>query len=755
MTDNSRVMENQDLIEKKFSILQEISTAIVATDNISSIANLILDLAINYTNAEKGSLMLINEQGELYIHAARGIDIQLVNSYRVKIGEGIAGTVAKNRLPVLVEDIENDKDFKDIKRDRYKTKSFISCPLISKKRLLGILNINDKKDNMPFTDDEFALLKIIANQAAITLENVFIMSQFKAKAADLEEINRKLIDTDVMKTEFITRVSHELRSPLNSIKGAIYCLKRSEKLSAIHTKEFYDIISTETNKLITTVENLLDFQRLEDNTQIIKKSIINLPDFLNEILNSTLLKTSLTRKNLTLKLDIKENLSSIVGDKIRIAQFFINLIEGLIEYIEKGDSIGITVNENDYVNINLIISRSLPSYLMPNLFDSKTMFHKNHREKRLKLYLAYRISKIHRWDLNAENKDDTFVVSVAIPKSTRQKIEAVIDTTMTMFNEFIADLLYLNICSIMLTDELTGTLSINSAIGLDEEVIKRTRIKIGDSIAGRVALEGRPLLIDNVEDDTRFKRKSIPQYNTKSLLSVPLKINDRVVGVVNLNNKKSSESFTERDLHIASVVSERISHFIETLYSSECREGDFNQFITSLDSLLTAKKKYRKKDSILQDLMNMIMDKLEASEEAKKLALYISMIYDIGLALVDEDILNKKELLPSETTSLRIHPYTAVDLINKFEFSEDVKKAILYHHEKYDGTGYPERLKGEEIPFISRVLSVADAFCAMITERPYRKALTKDNALKEIKKGSGSIYDPKVVKAFEEVVNFF
>ncbi len=151
----------------------------------------------------------------------------------------------------------------------------------------------------------------------------------------------------------------------------------------------------------------------------------------------------------------------------------------------------------------------------------------------------------------------------------------------------------------------------------------------------------------------------------------------------------------------------------------------------------------------------MIMDKLEASEEAKKLALYISMIYDIGLALVDEDILNKKELLPSETTSLRIHPYTAVDLINKFEFSEDVKKAILYHHEKYDGTGYPERLKGEEIPFISRVLSVADAFCAMITERPYRKALTKDNALKEIKKGSGSIYDPKVVKAFEEVVNFF
>ena len=89
--------ESQKLFEKKFAILQEISSTIVSTDNIDTISNLMLDLAISYTNAEKGSLMLINEREELCIFASRGIPPQLVKSYSTKLGEGIAGFVAKNR----------------------------------------------------------------------------------------------------------------------------------------------------------------------------------------------------------------------------------------------------------------------------------------------------------------------------------------------------------------------------------------------------------------------------------------------------------------------------------------------------------------------------------------------------------------------------------------------------------------------------------------------------------------------------------
>ncbi|MDH5769208.1 MAG: GAF domain-containing protein, partial [Nitrospirota bacterium] len=577
-------MGNSELLEKRISILQEISNAIVVTDNIGSIATLMLDLAINYSNAEKGSLMLINKRGELYILAARGMDIQFINTYRVKIGEGIAGTVAKNRLPVLVEDIEMDKNFKGEKRDRYKTKSFISCPIVSKERLLGVLNINDKRDSTPFTEDEFALLKIIANQAAITLENAFLMTQLRAKAIDLEEINRRLIETDAVKTEFLTRVSHELRTPLNSIKGAIFYLNQSEKLSRDEYKDFHSIISTETDKLVSIVENQLDFLRLEDEARIIKRSVINLASLLREILDTKLLKTTLAKKNIQLEVDIQESISDIVGDKTRVGQFFINLIEGLSHYLEKDDTIGISINENDFVKVNLILSRRIPETLLPYLFTSKYIFEP--QPEGLKLYLARMVAEIHRWNLNAENRDDIFLLSLTIPKSTREKVEVAINTTMEIFIEFIAELLDLNICSIMLVDELTGELSIKGAKGLDDEVIKRTKIRIGDSIAGWVALEGKPLLIENIETDPRLRRRSITQYSTKSLLSLPLKIHDRVIGVLNLNNKKTAESFSTQDLYVASALSERVSHFIERLYSGKYGENEMKQFITSFDSLL-------------------------------------------------------------------------------------------------------------------------------------------------------------------------
>lgn len=743
-------MEPQ-LLEKKFLILQEISHLITATNDINALANFLLDRAIEYTNAEKGSLMLLNEKDELYILASRGFDMQFIETYRVRLGEGIAGIVAQDRIPVLVEDIDGDERFNRKKRDHYKTKSFISCPLISRDKMLGVININDKKDVAPFREDEFNLLKVIADQAAIALENAFLLNQLRIKAAELEEINRKLIETDVDKTEFITRISHELRSPLNSIKGAIYYLQQSEKLKRNKLKEFYDIILTETTGLTSIVNNLLDFLRLENEAIVIKKSLINLESILREITEAKGLNSILTQKNLLLKIDIGKGTFNIVGDKIRVVQLFINLIEGLSYYIDSGNTIEMKVKEGDVIKIDLTASQRIPDGVLSFFFDSKYIFHAEQSAEKIKLYLAKKVVETHGWGFDAKNVNNTFLISLIIPKSSREKLEATVGITMDMFVEFISELMDLNTCSLMLSNELTGELTIKSARGLSDEIVKRTKVKIGDQIAGYVAVEGSPLLVEDIENASVFKRRNISQYNTKSLLSLPLKIQDKVVGVLNLNNKKSADPFTKRDLYIASVFSERISYFLERLYSGNYKEDDMNQILTSFDSLLDAVKNYHKKKSIFPDLVLKIMDKLGTNEEEKKKALYASAIYDLGLVLIHESILQKKTLQPSEVQALKTHPYNTVGLLRTFEFSEDLKKAILHHHERYDGKGYPEGLKGKGIPLISRVLSVVDSFCAMITEKPYRKAITGNEALLEIKAGSGSIYDPEIVNAFEEV----
>ena len=583
-------MENHsDLAKRKFSILQIISHAIVFTENISSIANLMLDLAISYTNAETGSLLLVNEREELYVLAARGLDDQFIKNYRAKMGEGIAGTVAKNRRPVLVENIDNDRTFRAKNRDHYKTKSFISCPVVNKDRLLGVLNINDKKDGSPFSEDEFELLKLIANHAAMALENAFLMTRLKTKAAELEEMNKKLIETDILKTKFLTRISHELRTPLNSIRGAIYFLQQTENAPKKERGEFQGIISTEADKLTAIIEDLLTFLRFEDEARILNRTVLRMGDILRELQSSPSLMHILTGKGVHLKIAAHGGSSDIVADKIKTGQFFINLVDGLCQYLERGDAIEVsTQNSDELLVVNVMLPRKMPKNILQCLNDTKYVFHTEHTDDRLKLYLARGVAEVHQWRLSAENIQNTCRITLAIPNNTKEKIDAYLTKGMDAFVEFISDVLNIDICSIMLSDEFTGELSVKSARGLDDEIIKRTRIKFGDKIAGWVALEGKPLYIENIESDHRFAKKSIPQYNTKSLISLPLKIDERVIGVLNLNNKKTSKPFTPRDYQLATALSNKISNFLELVHSDSYKADEVNQFITSFNDLLPA-----------------------------------------------------------------------------------------------------------------------------------------------------------------------
>ncbi len=600
-------MDKVDIYKKKFLILQELSSAILITDNINALADILLTAAINYANAEKGSLMLSTDREELTILAAKGLDPQFVSGYKIKIGEGIAGIVAKNRQAVLVEDIGKEAGFKNLQRDHYKTKSFISCPIISKNKLLGVFNINDKKDGTPFNRDEFELVRTLANHAAISLENAFLMTQLKSKAAELEEINKKLVETDILKTEFLTRVSHELRTPLNSLKGAIYFLQQTENVETKEQIEFQGIISTEINKLVSIVENLLSFLRLEDETRIIKKTVLNIGDIFRELQDSKSLMSALSRKGIRLTAATQDNRLDFVGDKIKVVQLFTNLIDGLSYFLERGDTIEITANETSYVTISIVLSRPLPDYAMSILSDARFVFQIEHPEDRLKLYLARNIVETHRWKLSAINSDTSCRITLSIPKSIKQTIDTYVGQSMDSFVEFIAELLDIDICSIMLSDELTSELTVKSAIGLDDDIIKRTRIKFGDKIAGWVALEGKPLFVENIENDERFSKESIPQYTTKSLLSLPLKIGDRVVGVLNLNNKKTSEPFTRRDYSTASLLSEKISQFLALLYSDNYSEDKLRSLVASFAGIINAEKPSKPKKDLLPALTNEIL----------------------------------------------------------------------------------------------------------------------------------------------------
>ncbi|MBI3593859.1 MAG: diguanylate cyclase [Nitrospirae bacterium] len=142
-------------------------------------------------------------------------------------------------------------------------------------------------------------------------------------------------------------------------------------------------------------------------------------------------------------------------------------------------------------------------------------------------------------------------------------------------------------------------------------------------------------------------------------------------------------------------------------------------------------------------------DALELNDDQKKSLQLASFLHNIGTVSIPDRVLNKPgPLSPEEVKIIQAHPSLAQMLLKKSSQMELVLPAILYHHERFDGHGYPNGLKGEEIPFLARILGIAEAYHAMISVRPYRPKLTRDQAIEELKRNSGTQFDPKIVEVF-------
>lgn len=132
---------------------------------------------------------------------------------------------------------------------------------------------------------------------------------------------------------------------------------------------------------------------------------------------------------------------------------------------------------------------------------------------------------------------------------------------------------------------------------------------------------------------------------------------------------------------------------------------------------------------------------------------YTALLHDIGKIGIADNILGKNSSLTNkEFDKIKEHPIMGAKIIEPVDFLKNSYKAIYHHHEKYNGKGYPDGLKSEDIPILARIIAVADAYDAMGSDRPYRKKLNKDKILKELKDQSGKQFDPEVVKAFISVL---
>lgn len=234
----------------------------------------------------------------------------------------------------------------------------------------------------------------------------------------------------------------------------------------------------------------------------------------------------------------------------------------------------------------------------------------------------------------------------------------------------------------------------------------------------------------------------------RHLIGIPL-IADDNIGAIFIRRRKNEPAFIDYDKEMVSVVAEQSVTAIKNL---QLYEGQQSVILSSIEFIgkLLAKQHYPAKSSPAYfKIVKALAIKLNMREKAIEDLYFASVLHDAGAMDVPYEILSKtSRLTPEEFKIIRDLPARSAELIKPVEFLKPVLPIILYHRENYDGSGYPSGLKKEQIPLGARIIAVVDAFEAMVRVRPYKTRLTADQALEELRRNSGTQFDPKVVNAF-------
>jgi len=345
-----------------------------------------------------------------------------------------------------------------------------------------------------------------------------------------------------------------------------------------------------------------------------------------------------------------------------------------------------------------------------------------------------------------KSKDRLFIL-YQISRSINSTLE--LDNILKVILDFSVKISGANRGSVLLLDEKKNVFFIKAAYNLSEKIIRKVTFAKDENTIGWVVKNKKPLYIKDLEKDKRFSKKEETDYKLKQLLMVPIIIEGEVKGVINLDNA----SFTTDIINLLESFSEQAAVAINNARLYQKIQDSYFEIVKALAQAIEAKDPYTHGHSVrVMEYAVLIAQKLGLPEEEIESLRYAAILHDIGKIGVRGIILNNPDgLTDEEYDEIKKHPLIGEDIIQPIELLQPIRPLIRHHHEWYNGKGYPDGLSGENIPLGARILAVTDAYDAMKSDRPYRKALTEETAIQELKRGSSTQFEPKIVKIFLEI----
>lgn len=289
------------------------------------------------------------------------------------------------------------------------------------------------------------------------------------------------------------------------------------------------------------------------------------------------------------------------------------------------------------------------------------------------------------------------------------------------------------------------------SLGVDSSVASKMTLSIDRGLVGYAFNKKEALTVCDVNSDERFE--GFP-YPVTRLLIVPLVVEDSAIGAIIASDKINGEEFYSTEIKlIFSIASECATSIKKALLFDEIHSMLFN-VAEAFSFAIDAKDPYTYGHSKrVSEIAIKIAKEIELPPETVNWLRLAALLHDIGKIGTPEDILHKVEKLsPDELSRIKEHPLVGAKMIGHIQRLKEIALWICHHHEKYDGSGYPAGIKGDKIPLASRIISIADTFDALTSDRPYRKAFTKEEAIGIMRETSGMHFDPVLFEYFEKEV---
>lgn len=315
-------------------------------------------------------------------------------------------------------------------------------------------------------------------------------------------------------------------------------------------------------------------------------------------------------------------------------------------------------------------------------------------------------------------------------------------------------LLNSKICNLRLVNGSKNMLISKASKGLSRQYKKNVVMKVGEGIAGKVAATKEPTVIKDLLTREKLKfRNELRAEGIRSLICVPIVLQDEILGTITVYDKKIG-SFSKSDCQLLSNFANHIAILIDNVRSHKRIFVSYINTIKSLVSAVEARDMYTRGHSEKVTKLALDIANVMGLPKSEKVILsYCGRLHDIGKIAISDSILNKPGRLTFfERKEIEMHPVKGVDILSNLGFMESGIPIIKHHHERYDGRGYPDGLKGKQIPFLARIIVCVDAFDAMMSDRPYRPRMELEKALSELAENKKTQFDPEIVDVFTDIV---